>query len=204
MTQFLARLKITPPGTVDQSFHTPALLIGVWARGHVDTGVLSLQRPLDYEETQQCELVVEVRGSSGEGSQARVLVQVGDRNEHAPYFPRALHETQITEEDDRHLPKTVLTVSAVDGDAGGHGRLVYSLSGDGVHSNSSLSYFSVDPATGALSLLKVGVSDGHSQAVTVVLVNVKDINDNAPFFPEETLHASVPENSPKGMWRGDG
>ena len=59
----------------------------------------------------QCELVVEVRGSSGEGSQARVLVQVGDRNEHAPYFPRALHETQITEEDDRHLPKTVLTVS---------------------------------------------------------------------------------------------
>ncbi|XP_063884210.1 putative neural-cadherin 2 [Scylla paramamosain] len=181
---------------------------------HPSTGVLSLQRPLDYEETQQCELVVEVRGSSGEGSQARVLVQVGDRNEHAPYFPRALHETQITEEDDRHLPKTVLTVSAVDGDAGGHGRLVYSLSGDGVHSNSSLSYFSVDPATGALSLLKpldrdpptgrsqwrlqVGVSDGHSQAVTVVLVNVKDINDNAPFFPEETLHASVPENSPKG------
>ena len=43
----------------------------------------------------------------------------------------------------------------MDGDAGGHGRLVYSLSGDGVHHNASLSYFSVDSATGALSLLKV-------------------------------------------------
>ncbi|KAG0711835.1 Neural-cadherin [Chionoecetes opilio] len=106
-------------------------------------------------------------------------------------------------------------VSAVDGDAGGHGRLVYSLKGDGVRPNATLSYFFIDPDTGALSLLKpldrdppsgrsrwrlqVGASDRHSQAVTVVLVNVKDINDNAPFFPEDTLRASVLENSPKDL-----
>lgn len=40
-----------------------------------------------------------------------MLVAVTDQNDHAPVFPRTLHETQITEEDDRHLPKVILTVS---------------------------------------------------------------------------------------------
>lgn len=46
-----------------------------------------------------------------ESSEARVVVWVEDQNDHAPVFPTSLHETQITEEDDRHLPKTILTVS---------------------------------------------------------------------------------------------
>lgn len=55
-----------------------------------------------------------VRASAGEsGSEASVVVQVTDQNDHAPAFPRTLHETQITEEDDRHLPKTILTVGVL-------------------------------------------------------------------------------------------
>lgn len=53
-----------------------------------------------------------VRATVGDSSaEAAVLVRVTDQNDHAPVFPRTLHETQITEEDDRHLPKTILTVS---------------------------------------------------------------------------------------------
>ncbi|KAK8727053.1 hypothetical protein OTU49_009907, partial [Cherax quadricarinatus] len=141
------------------------------------TGRLSLLRPLDYERQKQHELLVEVTGvdggseGSGRGSsditsrgssevtsrgssEAKVLVDVVDVNDHIPYFLRHLHETQITEEDDRHLPKTILTVDAVDGDAGEHGKLTYRLSGDGVHEDQHLSYFSVDAHTGELRLLR--------------------------------------------------
>ncbi|XP_069195670.1 putative neural-cadherin 2 [Procambarus clarkii] len=76
---------------------------------HPTTGRLSLRAPLDYETKQEHELVVEARAGEAR-SQARVVVRVVDQNDHAPVFPRALHETQITEEDDRHLPKTILTL----------------------------------------------------------------------------------------------
>ena len=36
---------------------------------------------------------------------------VQDYNDHRPQFPREVHETQITEEDDRHLPKPIIRVS---------------------------------------------------------------------------------------------
>ena len=57
----------------------------------------------------QYELVVRAAVSES-SNEAAVLVRVTDENDHAPVFPRTLHETQITEEDDRHLPKTILTV----------------------------------------------------------------------------------------------
>lgn len=42
---------------------------------------------------------------------ARVLVSVRDQNDLPPAFPRPVFETQITEEDDRHLPKAILQVT---------------------------------------------------------------------------------------------
>lgn len=42
--------------------------------------------------------------------ETQVLINVMDANDHSPVFPRDKHETQITEEDDRHLPKAVLQV----------------------------------------------------------------------------------------------
>lgn len=67
----------------------------------------------------QYELVVEARTGQEEveaeagRSEARVVVKLQDQNDHGPVFPRALHETQITEEDDRHLPKSILQVTHV-------------------------------------------------------------------------------------------
>ena len=54
-----------------------------------------------------------VEALAGEGrTEAKVVVHVDDQNDHAPVFLRALHETQITEEDNRHLPKVILKVRA--------------------------------------------------------------------------------------------
>ncbi|XP_071515917.1 putative neural-cadherin 2 isoform X1 [Panulirus ornatus] len=177
-------------------------------------GRLSLLRPLDYEETQQYDLVVEAQAGEAR-SEARVVVKVVDQNDHAPSFLRSLHETQITEEDDRHLPKVILKqVRAVDGDAGHHGRLTYSLAGDGIFTNGTRPCFSVDPATGTVLLLRpldrdpphgrpqwrlrVSATDGELEAHTDVRVNLKDVNDNAPHFPAATTTASVSEDAPLG------
>ncbi|XP_069941535.1 putative neural-cadherin 2 isoform X3 [Cherax quadricarinatus] len=177
------------------------------------SGRLTLTQPLDFEQQEQHELVV--AAAAGEGrSEARVVVRVVDQNDHAPVFPRTLHETQITEEDDRHLPKTILTVTATDGDAGDYGHLHYSLSGDGVYTNGTRPCFAVDSTTGAIHLLRpldrdppygrsqwrlrVTATDGQQEAVTAVHVNLKDINDNAPFFPHHVVNATISENTPEG------
>ncbi|XP_068212484.1 putative neural-cadherin 2 [Palaemon carinicauda] len=162
----------------------------------------------------QYHLVVEVRAGEAT-SEAKIDIRVLDDNDHAPLFPRALHETQITEEDDRHLPKTILTqVTATDLDGEQYGHLQYSLTGDGVYSNGSRSSFAIDEDTGAIHLLrpldrdppngrsqwhlKVKVTDGEYDAFTAVHVNLKDINDNAPFFPVSTINATISENTPEG------
>ncbi|XP_042883447.1 putative neural-cadherin 2 isoform X2 [Penaeus japonicus] len=185
---------------------------GVFSLGPAD-GRLTLVRPLDFEEEQERELGVEV--ALGEASsEASILVRVLDENDHSPAFPRALHETQITEEDDRHLPKTILTVRAVDADAGEFGHLRYSLSGDGVFNNGTRSCFAVDESSGAIHLLRpldrdpphgksqwrlrVAASDGELRAHTAVHVNLKDINDNAPYFPKSVINATISENTPEG------
>nr|XP_045618159.1 putative neural-cadherin 2 [Procambarus clarkii] len=183
---------------------------------HLDplTGRLSLLQPLDFEHTQQHELVVEARAGEAR-SQARVVVRVVDQNDHAPVFPRALHETQITEEDDRHLPKVILKrVRAVDGDAGRYGQLTYSVEGDGIFHNGTRSCFAVDAATGTVQLLRpldrdpphgraqwrlrVTASDGELETHTDVRVNLKDVNDNAPYFPSHTTTTTISEDTPKG------
>ncbi|XP_045129934.1 putative neural-cadherin 2 isoform X2 [Portunus trituberculatus] len=181
---------------------------------HPSTGILSLVSPLDFEKKKKYELVVEAQAGE-ESSEARVIVRVEDQNDHAPVFPTSLHETQITEEDDRHLPKTILTqVTATDADAGEFGRLTYRLSGDGVEGSEEESAFAIDPLTGAIRLLRpldrdpphgraqwslrVTATDGELEAHTDVRVNVKDVNDNAPFFPSRTTTAAVSEDTPKG------
>ncbi|XP_042213435.1 putative neural-cadherin 2 [Homarus americanus] len=180
---------------------------------HPTTGRLAIRSPLDYETQQEYSLVVEARVGEAQ-SEARVVVRVRDQNDHAPVFPRTLHETQITEEDDRHLPKTILTVTATDGDAGEYGRLRYSLSGDGVDTTGSRSAFAIDPLTGAIRLLRpldrdpphgraqwrlrVTATDGQLETHTDVRVNLKDVNDNAPYFPSHITTATVSEDTPKG------
>lgn len=52
-----------------------------------------------------------VGGQAGEERAfVRVVVRVRDVNDLPPRFFRPLFETQITEEDDRHLPKSILQV----------------------------------------------------------------------------------------------
>ncbi|XP_047482155.1 putative neural-cadherin 2 [Penaeus chinensis] len=177
-------------------------------------GGLTLRTPLDFEARQSYEVVVE--GQAGaERAYAHVMVLVTDVNDEPPTFSRPLYETQITEEDDRHLPKPILQVAAVDRDASDEGRLRYMLRGDGGGGGGGGGdRFSINETSGHIQLLRpldrdapsgrarwdlrVQVTDGVHTASARVHVNVKDINDNAPFFPSQLINASVPENARAG------
>lgn len=59
-----------------------------------------------------CQYEIIVAGLVGEERAfVQVSVRVKDVNDLAPSFPRPVLETQITEEDDSHLPKLILQVS---------------------------------------------------------------------------------------------
>ncbi|XP_042891340.1 putative neural-cadherin 2, partial [Penaeus japonicus] len=77
------------------------------------SGHLTLTSPLDYEARHTYEVIVGGQ-AAGERAFARVVVRVRDVNDLPPTFSRPLFETQITEEDDRHLPKPILQVTFKD------------------------------------------------------------------------------------------
>ncbi|KAK3853053.1 hypothetical protein Pcinc_040388, partial [Petrolisthes cinctipes] len=109
---------------------------------------------------------------------------------------------------------SILKVRAEDEDGGECGLVNYALTGDGVDSNPSRPAFSIHPTAGEVYMLKpldrdppegqakwklrVMATDGEHNATTAVHVNLKDVNDNAPFFPETSVGTTLPENSPQG------
>ncbi|RMB96909.1 hypothetical protein DUI87_26980 [Hirundo rustica rustica] len=121
----------------------------------------------------------------------RVEVALEDINDHSPLFPEEREEYigQILE----NMPEgsVVLTVLATDQDAGVNGDISYQLSQAVGQSDSA---FVIDPITGEIKLTKpldyeaaathefsVRARDGGGlSAICKVLVQVVDVNDNAP------------------------
>ena len=43
-------------------------------------------------------------------------------------------------------------------------------------------------------------TDGYRDATAAVLINLQDINDNAPHFPHSLINATVKENNHQGLF----
>ncbi|XP_059919417.1 protocadherin Fat 4 [Gadus macrocephalus] len=183
-------------GNLDNAFHVDQL-----------SGELLIRRPLDYEHIQKYVLWIEARdqGFPPYSSYAKVEVALLDVNDNHPLFDREPFQADILE---NLAPQRVLLVSAVDQDSGPNGQLEYAIV-DGNKENS----FSINRATGEIRTtrpldrekvaqyaLRVKATDrGSPPKITTVrvLVNVLDVNDNAPRF-SKIFSATVPENAPVG------
>ncbi|XP_022647325.1 neural-cadherin-like isoform X4 [Varroa destructor] len=150
---------------------------------------------------------------------ATVHIKIKDINDLPPKFERGSYEATIPEEDDRGLPKKILQVTATDGDRDRESDIVYFLTGQGVdNTDAENNKFAINQTTGEIYVLKPldrDLPQGRSQwRFTVfaedeggnglvgfadVLVNLKDINDNAPFFPAAVYTGNVTENGTAGM-----
>uniref|UniRef100_A0A4W5JBD6 Protocadherin Fat 4 n=1 Tax=Hucho hucho TaxID=62062 RepID=A0A4W5JBD6_9TELE len=183
-------------GNLDNAFHIDQL-----------TGELSIKHSLDFEHIQKYVLWIEARdqGFPPYSSYEKVEITVLDVNDNHPVFDREPLHAEILE---NLSPQRVLIVSAVDQDSGLNGQLEYAII-DGNKENS----FSVNRATGEIRTtrpldrekvaqyaLKVKATDrGNPPKSTAVkvLINVLDVNDNAPRF-SKIFSATVPENAPVG------
>ncbi|KAG8172031.1 hypothetical protein JTE90_020796 [Oedothorax gibbosus] len=115
------------------------------------------------------------------------------------------------------LLNVVFQVHATDGDLDRNSDILYFLTGQGIEDRPENSKFAINDTSGEIYVLKPLDRDlphGRSQwRFTVyatdeggkglvgyadVLVNLKDINDNAPFFPQAIYTGNVTENGTAG------
>ncbi|KAG2469661.1 CADN protein, partial [Polypterus senegalus] len=173
-----------------------------------EVGTIFISQPLDYEQVKRYKL--HLLASDGKWEDyAIVIISVVNKNDETPVFSMNEYYGSVTEELDGS-PVFVLQVTATDPDKDAdQGALRYSLHGQGAETE-----FIIDEVTGKIYAQKT--LDREERAVwrfvvlatdeggegltgfTDVIINVWDINDNAPVFMcmPDNCNGNVLENSP--------
>ncbi|XP_063269576.1 protocadherin beta-15-like [Prinia subflava] len=170
---------------------------------------LVLEKALDREEQAEMtfSVIAEDGGSPPRTGTTEVKIVILDANDNAPVFTQERYIGKVLE----NMPEgsVVLTVLATDPDAGVNGDISYQLSQAGGQSDAA---FVIDPTTGEIKLtkpldfeeserhhLRVKATDGGGlSAICKVLVEVVDVNDNAPELVVSSFSSPLPENAAPG------
>ncbi|XP_040860196.1 protocadherin beta-5-like isoform X1 [Ochotona curzoniae] len=168
---------------------------------------LVLDKVLDREEQPELGLTLTALdgGVPPRSGAAAVRVEVVDSNDNAPEFLQSQYEVQVPE--NSPPDSLVATVSAQDLDAGAYGRVTYAL----FQGSEITQPFGIDEVTGEIRLkgaldfemttsynVEIVATDGGGfSGKCIVVVEVLDVNDNAPELTMATLTSPIPENSPE-------
>ncbi|XP_066971901.1 uncharacterized protein [Macrobrachium rosenbergii] len=167
------------------------------------SGLITLAAALDYELHDKHELVVSGEGG-GQVVQTIVEVSVADVNDNPPVFTHTDPHVTVIEEDDRHLPTTLLKVEATDPDQSDESGLLYTLRGDGVDGYSSEdAFFKIYPHTGDLIQLRALDRDPpNGKRIWKLRVKVKDGQKawKAGKRPKETKNTPVKSRDRSPPW----
>lgn len=188
------------------------------------TGEVILMKRLDYEtlaESGSAEFDLQVRANSADRQRStisRVNITVENVNDNSPIFEQSSYHATIIE--NKGHPERVLQVRAQDKDAAlnarderlGYHRIVYSLQGE------YAMLFEINNLTGQIIVarnqtidrertptirLQVKAEDSPGkptdakQSIVELLIDVLDVNDNAPEFTKKLYSAVIPENALK-------
>ncbi|XP_030251933.1 protocadherin gamma-A11-like isoform X23 [Sparus aurata] len=172
-------------------------------------GELVLDKELDREEQQEMKLLLTaVDGGSPQRSGTVVIhVIVLDANDNAPVFTEAVYTATLPENSPMKTP--VITVSASDADEGVNGEVTYEFSSI---SDKLRNLFSLDDKTGEISVsgdidyeegrkyeLFVEAKDGYGlSSEAKVIIDITDVNDNAPVIHVKSLTNPIHENVSPG------
>nr|XP_016848988.1 PREDICTED: protocadherin gamma-C3 [Anolis carolinensis] len=191
----------------------PHFALDVQARGDgTKYAELVLEQALDREATSEVRLALTALdgGSPPRSATLEVLVEVLDANDNAPVFNQSLYRARLREDTPSGAP--VVRTQAFDLDEGPNGDLVYSFSS---HTPARVrQLFALDATTGELRLegpldfeeaqsyeISIQAKDkGANPAVAhcKVLVEVVDVNDNAPEITVTSVYSPVPEDAAPG------
>ncbi|XP_015226620.1 PREDICTED: neural-cadherin-like [Cyprinodon variegatus] len=177
-----------------------------------EVGTIFISQLLDYEKQKRYKLLVLASDGKWE-DYAAVVVTIVNKNDEAPVFSMNEYYGSVTEELDGS-PVFVLQVTATDPDKDAdQGAIRYSIHGQGAES-----HFMINDITGEMYAQRtmdreeravwrfvVMATDEEGEGLTGftdVIINVWDINDNAPTFvcAPDNCHSSVAENSPPGTF----
>ncbi|KAM4732180.1 protocadherin gamma-A12-like isoform 48-T48 [Anableps anableps] len=171
-------------------------------------GELVLEKELDREDKNTITfLMIAFDGGSPQKSGTVVIqVNVLDANDNVPVFSQAVYKASLPE--NSSIDSVVLTLSASDADEGVNGEVTYGFD----HVSDENQIFTLNPKTGEVtiggtidyerkSLYEMHISAKDSLGLASyasLIIEVTDINDNAPFILLKSLSNSVPENVSPG------
>lgn len=170
---------------------------------------LVLLQPLDREQSpfQQLVLTALDGGNPAKSATAHISVLVLDTNDNSPEFDQGTYRATLVE----NVPRGTLVVklNASDPDEGSNGDLLYAFSSYTPQTVRQL--FSIDPVSGEVRIngtldyeeassyeIYVQATDRGSVPMAghcKVLVNIVDVNDNAPEVVLTSLYSPVPEDA---------
>nr|XP_046180225.1 protocadherin gamma-A11-like isoform X16 [Oncorhynchus gorbuscha] len=170
---------------------------------------LVLDKELDREEKQEMSLLITaVDGGSPQKSGAVLVhVTVLDANDNAPVFSQAVYKASLPE--NSPLDTVVVTVSAADADEGLNGEVTYEFSRI---SDKARKIFSLGHSTGEIKVIgpidfegdpkyemRIEGKDGYGlSSDSKVIIEITDVNDNAPVIYLKSLTSPIPENASPG------
>ncbi|NWS47936.1 PCDGH protein, partial [Probosciger aterrimus] len=172
-----------------------------------ESGRITLQEALDFEDTRGYTLLVEARDGGGLLAHCKVDVEVLDVNDNAPEITVLSVSSPVPE--DSPAGTVVALLNVKDADAGENGQVWCELSGESPLSlvaSSGGSYkvvtaSALDREQASEHRVTVVARDRGSPALsssTALVLEVSDVNDNAPVFEEAAYSAYVAENNAAG------
>ncbi|XP_064182008.1 protocadherin gamma-A4-like isoform X35 [Anguilla rostrata] len=172
-------------------------------------GELVLEKELDREEQQEMTLLLTAAdgGSPQRSGTVVIHVTVLDANDNRPVFSQAVYKVSLPE--NSALGAVVVTVSATDADEGANGDVTYEF---GRVPNEVKKMFSLDRKTGQVTLngdldfeenlnyeMRIQAKDGSGLAsYSTVILEITDVNDNAPEIILKSLKNPIPESAITG------
>ncbi|XP_071254588.1 protocadherin alpha-7-like isoform X37 [Salvelinus alpinus] len=186
--------------------------LDVKTRGEDKIPFLILKKPLDREQKSEMMLVLTAfdGGKPVRSGTVNITITVIDVNDNAPVFERQVYT--LTLDENPPLGTSVLRLHATDLDDGANGQVIYTF--DNSLKNKAFDLFEIDAVTGEItirglvdfeeqSVYEIDVQASDKGHVTLtghcsVVINVKDINDNAPEMDVTSLSGQIPEDARPG------
>ncbi|KAM8732251.1 protocadherin alpha-8-like [Acanthopagrus schlegelii] len=174
--------------------------------------ILVVQKSLDREAAGSHSLVLTALdgGKPPKSGEMNIIVNVLDINDNAPVFSKEVYS--VTLDENAPVGTTVIEVNATDLDEGPNGEVVYSFSNS--MNQNLLKLFDINILTGEVIVkglvdyeennrydIEIEASDKGLAPLTTeksVIIQIVDVNDNAPEIEVTSFSSSIPEDSRPG------
>ncbi|XP_059201769.1 protocadherin alpha-10-like isoform X1 [Centropristis striata] len=173
---------------------------------------LQLQKVLDREKQSVIRLTLTAidGGTPAKSGSMTIIVNVLDSNDNSPVFSQTLYKASVHE--NAKIGTSIITINATDLDEGNNGQISYSFIE--IDQGKQTDLFAIDEKTGTVTNkksidfeennafeIRIQASDGASSPLTShakLLIEVIDVNDNAPEISVTSLLNAVKEDASIG------